>query len=77
MEEAEEGEEEEESRGSSGSVSTSLVSEEAESEWERAESQCNRGPVSLCSERQLSAVAPGGVFPDHAGPDRDGDEDDR
>lgn len=76
VEEAEEGEEEEESRGSSGSVSTSLVSEEAESEWERAESQCNRGPVSLCSERQLSAVAPGGVFPDHAGPDRDGDEDD-
>uniref|UniRef100_A0A674E6H8 Rho family-interacting cell polarization regulator 2 n=1 Tax=Salmo trutta TaxID=8032 RepID=A0A674E6H8_SALTR len=56
---------EEESRGSSGSVSTSLVSEEAESEWERAESQCNGGPVSLCSERQLSAVAPGGVFPDH------------
>uniref|UniRef100_A0A674E7M1 Rho family-interacting cell polarization regulator 2 n=1 Tax=Salmo trutta TaxID=8032 RepID=A0A674E7M1_SALTR len=49
---------------------------EAESEWERAESQCNGGPVSLCSERQLSAVAPGGVFPDHAGPDRDGDEDD-
>ncbi|XP_029590470.1 rho family-interacting cell polarization regulator 2 isoform X5 [Salmo trutta] len=76
VEEAEEGEEEEESRGSSGSVSTSLVSEEAESEWERAESQCNGGPVSLCSERQLSAVAPGGVFPDHAGPDRDGDEDD-
>ncbi|XP_064835721.1 rho family-interacting cell polarization regulator 2-like isoform X2 [Oncorhynchus masou masou] len=75
VEEAEEGEEEEESRGSSGSVSTSLVSEEAESEWERAESQCNRGSVSL-SERQLSAVAPGDVCPDLAGPDRDGDEDD-
>ncbi|XP_031644852.1 rho family-interacting cell polarization regulator 2 isoform X2 [Oncorhynchus kisutch] len=74
VEEAEEGEEEEES--SSGSVSTSLVSEEAESEWERAESQCNGGSVSLCSERQLSAVAPGGVCPDLAGPDRDGDEDD-
>uniref|UniRef100_A0A8C7NH31 Rho family-interacting cell polarization regulator 2 n=1 Tax=Oncorhynchus mykiss TaxID=8022 RepID=A0A8C7NH31_ONCMY len=40
---------------SSGSVSTSLVSEEAESEWERAESQCNGGSVSLCS------VAPGGM----------------
>ncbi|XP_055749511.1 rho family-interacting cell polarization regulator 2-like isoform X2 [Salvelinus fontinalis] len=76
VEEAEEGEEEEESRGSSGSVSTSLVSEEAESEWERAESQSNGGSVSLCSERQLSAVSPGGVFPDHAGPDSDGDEDD-
>ncbi|XP_052325641.1 rho family-interacting cell polarization regulator 2-like isoform X6 [Oncorhynchus keta] len=78
VEEAEEGEEEAESRGSSGSsgsVSTSLVSEEAESEWERAESQCNRESVSL-SERQLSAVAPGGVCPDLAGPDRDGDEDD-
>nr|XP_029518699.1 rho family-interacting cell polarization regulator 2-like isoform X2 [Oncorhynchus nerka] len=75
VEEAEEGEEEEESRGSSGSVSTSLVSEEAESEWERAESQCNGGSVSL-SERQLSAVASGGVCPDLAGPDRDGDEDD-
>uniref|UniRef100_A0A8K9XI82 Rho family-interacting cell polarization regulator 2 n=1 Tax=Oncorhynchus mykiss TaxID=8022 RepID=A0A8K9XI82_ONCMY len=70
VEEAEEGEEEEESRSSSGSVSTSLVSEEAESEWERAESQCNGGSVSLCS------VAPGGVCPDLAGPDRDGDEDD-
>ncbi|KAM9416087.1 rho family-interacting cell polarization regulator 2-like isoform 7-T7 [Salvelinus alpinus] len=76
VEEAEEGEEEEESRGSSGSVSTSLVSEEAESEWERAESQSNGGSVSLCSERQLSAVSPGGVFPDHAGPHSDGDEDD-
>nr|XP_046217434.1 rho family-interacting cell polarization regulator 2-like isoform X4 [Oncorhynchus gorbuscha] len=75
VEEAEEGEEEEESRGSSGSVSTSVVSEEAESEWERAESQCNGGSVSL-SERQLSAVAPGGVCPDITGPDRDGDEDD-
>uniref|UniRef100_A0A8C8EIQ5 Rho family-interacting cell polarization regulator 2 n=1 Tax=Oncorhynchus tshawytscha TaxID=74940 RepID=A0A8C8EIQ5_ONCTS len=64
VEEAEEGEEEEES--SSGSVSTSLVSEEAESEWERAESQCNGGSVSLCSERQLSAAAPGGVCPDLA-----------
>uniref|UniRef100_A0AAZ3P3T1 Rho family-interacting cell polarization regulator 2 n=1 Tax=Oncorhynchus tshawytscha TaxID=74940 RepID=A0AAZ3P3T1_ONCTS len=74
VEEAEEGEEEEES--SSGSVSTSLVSEEAESEWERAESQCNGGSVSLCSERQLSAAAPGGVCPDLARPDRDGDEDD-
>ncbi|XP_070996233.1 rho family-interacting cell polarization regulator 2-like isoform X2 [Oncorhynchus clarkii lewisi] len=70
VEEAEEGEEEEESRSSSGSVSTSLVSEEAESEWVRAESQCNGGSVSLCS------VAPGGVCPDLAGPDRDGDEDD-
>ncbi|XP_071230205.1 rho family-interacting cell polarization regulator 2-like isoform X3 [Salvelinus alpinus] len=76
VEEAKEGEEEEESRGSSGSVSTSLVSEEAESEWERAESQSNGGSVSLCSERQLSAVGPGGVFPDHAGPHSDGDEDD-
>uniref|UniRef100_A0A674E7M0 Rho family-interacting cell polarization regulator 2 n=1 Tax=Salmo trutta TaxID=8032 RepID=A0A674E7M0_SALTR len=28
----------------------------------RAESQCNGGPVSLCSERQLSAVAPGGTM---------------
>ncbi|KAK6324154.1 hypothetical protein J4Q44_G00064930 [Coregonus suidteri] len=76
VEEAEEGEEEEESSGSSGSVSASLVSEEAEAEWERAESQCNGGSVSLFSQRQLSAVAPGGVFLDHTAPDRDEDEDD-
>ncbi|XP_041759508.1 rho family-interacting cell polarization regulator 2-like isoform X4 [Coregonus clupeaformis] len=74
--EEEEGEEEEESGDSGGSVSASLVSEEAESEWERAEFQCNVGSSSLCSESQLSAVAPEDVFLDHAGPDRDGDEDD-
>ncbi|CAB1350663.1 unnamed protein product, partial [Coregonus sp. 'balchen'] len=71
VEEAEEGEEEEESSGSSGSVSASLSHE-----WERAESQCNGGSVSLFSQRQLSAVAPGGVFLEHTAPDRDEDEDD-
>ncbi|XP_020360747.2 rho family-interacting cell polarization regulator 2 isoform X2 [Oncorhynchus kisutch] len=72
----EEGEEEEESGDSGGSVSVSLVSEEVESEWERAEFQLNVGSSSLCSESQLSAVAPEDVFLDHAGSDRDGDEDD-
>ncbi|XP_064839251.1 rho family-interacting cell polarization regulator 2-like isoform X4 [Oncorhynchus masou masou] len=69
-------EEEEESGDSGGSVSVSLVSEEVESEWERAEFQLNVGSSSLCSESQLSAVAPEDVFLDHAGSDRDGDEDD-
>lgn len=73
----EEGEEEEESGDSGGSVSASLVSEDVESEWERAEFQLNVGSSSLCSEGQLSAVSPEDVFLDHAGPDRDGDEDDR
>ncbi|XP_052328432.1 rho family-interacting cell polarization regulator 2 isoform X2 [Oncorhynchus keta] len=72
----EEGEEEEESGDSGGSVSVSLVSEEVESEWERAEFQLNVGSSSLCSESQLSALAPEDVFLDHAGSDRDGDEDD-
>ncbi|XP_042151243.1 rho family-interacting cell polarization regulator 2-like isoform X3 [Oncorhynchus tshawytscha] len=72
----EEGEEEEESGDSGGSVSVSLVSEEVESEWERAEFQLNVGSSSLCSESQSSAVAPEDVFLDHAGSDRDGDEDD-
>eukprot|EP00063_Salmo_salar_P058919 XP_014033754.1 PREDICTED: protein FAM65B isoform X6 [Salmo salar] len=72
----EEGEEEEESGDSGGSVSASLVSEDVESEWERAEFQLNVGSSSLCSEGQLSAVSPEDVFLDHAGPDRDGDEDD-
>ncbi|XP_029588295.1 rho family-interacting cell polarization regulator 2 isoform X6 [Salmo trutta] len=72
----EEGEEEEESGDSGGSVSASLVSEDVESEWERVEFQLNVGSSSLCSESQLSAVSPEDVFLDHAGPDRDGDEDD-
>ncbi|XP_064873985.1 rho family-interacting cell polarization regulator 2 isoform X4 [Oncorhynchus nerka] len=72
----EEGEEEEESGDSGGSVSVSLVSEEVESEWERAEFPLNVGSSSLCSESQLSALAPEDVFLDHAGSDRDGDEDD-
>nr|XP_046181808.1 rho family-interacting cell polarization regulator 2-like isoform X4 [Oncorhynchus gorbuscha] len=72
----EEGEEEEESGDSGGSVSVSLVSEEVESEWERAEFQLNVGSSSLCSESQLSALAPEDVFLDHEGSDRDGDEDD-
>uniref|UniRef100_A0A4W5MRU0 Rho family-interacting cell polarization regulator 2 n=1 Tax=Hucho hucho TaxID=62062 RepID=A0A4W5MRU0_9TELE len=51
----------------SGDSGGSLVSEEVESEWERAEFQLNVGSSSLCSESKLSAVAPEDVFLDHVG----------
>ncbi|XP_039876088.1 rho family-interacting cell polarization regulator 2 isoform X3 [Simochromis diagramma] len=65
------------SRGSRGSRnSASIASDEAEaaedSEWERTESQrnsssnCGSAAPSLCSDGQLSAVAPEDVFLDHA-----------
>uniref|UniRef100_A0A3Q1IKV6 Rho family-interacting cell polarization regulator 2 n=1 Tax=Anabas testudineus TaxID=64144 RepID=A0A3Q1IKV6_ANATE len=63
------------SRGSRG-TSASLASDEAEvaedSEWERTESQrnsssnCGSAAPSLCSDSQLSTVAPEDVFLDHA-----------
>lgn len=75
-------EEEEEEDGDTGSrgsgdsgTSASLASDEAEgtedSEWERTESQRNSGSncsaaPSLCSEGNLSTVAPEDVFLDHA-----------
>uniref|UniRef100_A0A8C4HL81 Rho family-interacting cell polarization regulator 2 n=1 Tax=Dicentrarchus labrax TaxID=13489 RepID=A0A8C4HL81_DICLA len=62
------------SRGSRG-TSASLASDEAEvaedSEWERTESQRNSGSICgsaaqfLCSDGQLSTVAPEDVFLDH------------
>ncbi|KAL0962015.1 hypothetical protein UPYG_G00334660 [Umbra pygmaea] len=76
VEEEDEGEEEEDSGGSGGSVSASLVSDDVEADWERAESRHRGGSISLCSESQRSAVAPEDVFLDHGGPDGDGDEDD-
>nr|XP_057902300.1 rho family-interacting cell polarization regulator 2 isoform X2 [Doryrhamphus excisus] len=57
------------SRGSRDSrTSASLASDEADSEWERTESQRNRGSdaPSLCSDGLLSTVAPEDVFLDHA-----------
>ncbi|XP_051247349.1 rho family-interacting cell polarization regulator 2 isoform X2 [Dicentrarchus labrax] len=78
LEEEEEEEYEEDgetgSRGSRG-TSASLASDEAEvaedSEWERTESQRNSGSICgsaaqfLCSDGQLSTVAPEDVFLDH------------
>ena len=72
VEEVEEEEDERAGDEESGG-SDSLASDEAESEWERAESQRD-GPASgadsvapsLCSESQLSTVAPEDVFLDHA-----------
>ncbi|XP_010871693.1 rho family-interacting cell polarization regulator 2 isoform X1 [Esox lucius] len=77
VEEEEEGEEERDSGGSGGSTSASLVSEEAESEWEEgAETRRSAGSVSLCSESRTSAVALEDVFLDHSGPVGNGDEND-
>ncbi|KAJ7991594.1 hypothetical protein DPEC_G00285510 [Dallia pectoralis] len=75
VEEEEEGEEERDSGGSGGSMSASLVSEEAESEWEEGSDTRPDGcSASLCSESQMSAVAPEDVFLDHRGPDQNEDE---
>ncbi|XP_062302124.1 rho family-interacting cell polarization regulator 2 isoform X1 [Osmerus eperlanus] len=71
-------EEDEQAGDEESGGSGSLASEEAECEWERAESQRDRPASgtesvapSLCSESQLSTVAPEDVFLDHAGAPED------
>lgn len=74
MEEDEEEEDAYEEDGEKGSraPSGSLASDEADSEWERTESQrnsasnCDSAVPSLCSDGHLSTVAPEDVFLDHS-----------